>query len=322
MLGRGAGRTGRTGRPPRLLGGVVIASGLAGLLAGCGGGGGVTGLKVSSTLLSPGGQPVTGAVPEGQSVTLQVTVTNQTARAVSGVAVRIALPSQLTYVATAGASENGDVVRTADVDPATSAAVPVWGAWELGPSVPGAPSQVVLTVTLKATGAPGHYSLIPRVFAAGTSSVLVGPVLAVSVSPAASLQLSLRATPPTVPAGKTVLYQAVVTNSGAGPAGTMALSITLPENFVFLRTLSTGGNASGVAVVMPNMGTTVPNWSGFSIPGASSSGPGVLTVAFEARVLAIVPPGVYSSTAGLISGTGSNILTITNGAALAPVTVP
>ena len=314
---------GRRARPGSLLlGGAVVATGLAGLLAGCGGGGGVTGLKVSSVLLGPGGQVSTSAVPEGQSATLQVTVTNQTDRSVSGVAVRIALPNQFTYVDTTSAAENGDVVRTADVDPATRAAVPVWGAWELGPSVPGVPSQVVLTIVLRATGAPGHYSLAPRVFAAGTSSVLVGPTLAISVSPAAALQLSLRATPPTVPAGKTVLYQAVVTNTGAGPSGTTTLSVTLPENFIFLRTLSTGGNASSSGAVMPNQGTTVPNWSGFSIPGASGNRPGVLTVAFEARVMSFVPPGVYSSTAAVISGTGANPITITNSAALAPVTVP
>ncbi|HVA21159.1 MAG TPA: hypothetical protein VNN74_03585 [Candidatus Micrarchaeia archaeon] len=294
----------------------------AGGLAGCAGAGGAVLLQVTSTAVDSSGTPSTASVPQGQTGSFQVTLTNQTQQAASGVALRVALPAGLRYLTTLSIAEIGGAVRTADVDPPTGGATPVWGAWTIPPSVPGNPASVSLTIEVQAQGAPGRYQLTPDVLTAATSSEQDGPTLTMTVAPAPSLDFALRVAPGLAAAGTTVTYRATVTNSGSGPAVGTNLSVALPEGFVYQGTQTVGGTASTAGATAPIPGSTVPVWAGYDVPGAGSNGPGLLILVFQVQLPATVTAGSYAAGASLISGSGTAGATVQNYAALAPVTVP
>ncbi|HUY96923.1 MAG TPA: hypothetical protein VMW47_04760 [Verrucomicrobiae bacterium] len=294
---------------------------IAGLgLAGCGGSGAVT-LSVTSSLVDGGGNPTTAPIPQGQVGSLQVTLANDTQQAASGVALRIALPASLRYLSTLSIAEVGGSVRTADVDPPSGAPSPVWGAWTIPPSSPGAPAFVSVTIQVLAQGSPGRYQLTPVVLTAATSAEQDGRPVTVAVQPAPSLSLGLRATPALAAAGTVVTYQAIITNSGSGTAVNTVLSLTLPEGFTYLGTRTVGGTASTSGATAPIVGSTLPIWTGYDVPGAGRAGPGLLSLTFQVQVAAVDPSGSYACSASLISGSGTAVATLQNFAALAAVAV-
>lgn len=275
-------------------------------VAGCGSSPTLSTLKVSSKVVSIGGGPASAQVAQGSAADVQMTITNVGSSSVQGVTLRIQVPSGFTYTNTVSVTENGDAVRSSDVAPVSREAVTTWGAWTIGPSASGLPSQVVVVAQFQATGASGKAELVPQVFATGYSSSLVGSQLQLEVTPAPSLHLTLRVTPGSVKSGGTVTYVATVTNTGDGPATGTTLSITLPSDFDYVVTNSTSGNASTGGATYPIAGSVIPNWVGFEIPGQGSGGPGVLSLSFQVRVLPDVGPGVYQASATVVAGTGSS----------------
>lgn len=275
-------------------------------VAGCGSSPTLSTLKVSSKVVSIGGGPASAQVAQGSAADVQMTITNVGSSSVQGVTLRIQVPSGFTYTNTVSVTENGDAVRSSDVAPVSREAVTTWGAWTIGPSASGLPSQVVVVAQFQATGASGKAELVPQVFATGYSSSLVGSQLQLEVTPAPSLHLTLRVTPGSVKSGGTVTYVATVTNTGDGPATGTTLSITLPSDFDYVVTNSTSGNAGTGGATYPIAGSVIPNWVGFEIPGQGSGGPGVLSLSFQVRVLPDVGPGVYQASATVVAGTGSS----------------
>jgi len=299
--------------------------GVVGVLAtSCGGASTLSSLTVATQVIDPGGTSSASApVAQGTAAQIQITVTNVGSSSIRGVTIRVAVPAGLVYSSTASLVENGDAVRSADVAPTSRAATLTWGSWTIGPGAPGQPSQVVILANLQVTGAAASVQVAPQVFASGYTTSLQGRAATVQITAAPSLSLVLRASPASVTAGSFVVYHAVITNTGSGPASAATLSITLPSDFDYELTQSTAGNASTAGAGYPVVGSVIPTWSGFDIPGQSSSGPGILTLTFEVKVLPDVPRGVYQATAGLVASNGSpteNELQLNYGA-LAPVTV-
>ncbi len=257
-------------------------------------------------MVSLGGYATSNQVAQGTATDVQMTITNVGTGAVEGVTLRVQVPSGLTYTNTVSVAENGDAVRSADISPVSRDATVTWGSWTIGPGSPGLLSQVVVTAQFSATGASGAAAIVPQVFATGYSSALTGAALTLQVTPAPSLDLTLRASPSSVKAGGTISYVATITNTGSGSAPGTVLSVTLPSDFDYQSTNSTSGNASTGGATYPVVGSVIPNWIGFDIPGEGSGGPGVLSLTFQVKVLPDVGAGVYQASATVVAGTGSS----------------
>lgn len=278
----------------------------AALTTSCGGSSIPNTLQVTSEVISPAGNSgPSEQIAQGTVGQVQVTVTNLGGSSFRGVTVRLQVPAGFVYTSTASVVENGDAVRSADIVPASRDATLTWGSWTIGPGVTGQASGVVITANLEATGGAGSVHLYPEVFASGYQNYLSGRLLTMEITPAPSLSLSLHVNPQAVAAGSTVTYEAVITNTGSGSASGTTLAITLPSDFDYVTTQSTSGNASTSGATYPVVGTVIPTWSGFDIPGQSGAGPGLLTLTFQVEVLPDVGRGVYSATAGLVASNGS-----------------
>ncbi|MGC2192258.1 MAG: hypothetical protein WA751_07975 [Candidatus Dormiibacterota bacterium] len=215
------------------------------------------------------------------------------------------VPTGFTYLNTVTTSTNGNSERSADIAPKSKESTLTWGAWAMGPRAASSKSQVVITAELEATGAPATVQFAPDVFATGFVNTLSGTPLGLTISPAPSLNLQLRASPTAVAPGERLTYEVVVTNTGSGQAPDTSIGVTLPDDFDYVGAAGSSGNSSLGNATYPNTGTEIPIWSGIDVPGAGSSGPGTLSISFTVEVLAIVPHGTYTSSASLVAGTGS-----------------
>lgn len=278
---------------------------MAGGLSGCGSGS-LTGLTVVTRVITQGSPATSATVAQGTAAQIQVTVTNTGGGSLKGVTVRIDVPSDLTYTSTVSVVENGTAVRSADVAPTSRAAIVTWGAWTIGSGVPGQASQVVLTANLVATAGSGTVEVAPEVFASGYDTPLSGTPVKLTLAPAPSLSLSLRASPTAIAAGGEITYRAEITNTGSGSAPDTSLGITLPSDFDYEGTVSTSGNASTSGASYPIVGSVIPTWSGFDVPGQNSGGPGVLEISFQVQVLSDVGRGIYQATATVVASNGSS----------------
>jgi uncharacterized repeat protein (TIGR01451 family) len=283
---------------------VTVAVGLGAALSGCGTNR-LGGLEVSSQVVSNGSSADTTSVPQGTDVDVQIKITNVSQNSVDGVTVRVVVPSGFTYLTTATTTVNGNSERSADIAPRTKEATLTWGAWAMGPGGQGSKSQVLITAVLEASGSPGTAPVAPQVFATGFVNTLSGTPLDLTISPAPSLTLQLHVNPTTATRGQQVTYQLVVTNAGSGEAPDTSIGLTLPDDFDFAGSGDTSGNAGTGGATYPTLGSELPVWSGFDLPGAGSGGPGSLSLSFSVQALAVVPPGIYTCSASLVASTGS-----------------
>jgi uncharacterized repeat protein (TIGR01451 family) len=256
-------------------------------------------------VVSNGSTASTPSVPQGTDVDLKITISNVSQNSVGGVTARVTVPTGFTYLNTVSTSTNGNSERSADIAPKTKQSTLTWGAWAMGPRASSSKSQVLITAELEATGAPATVQFAPDVFATGFVNTLSGTPLGLTISPAPSLNLQLRASPTAVAPGDRLTYEVVVTNTGSGQAPDTSIGVTLPDDFDYVGAAGSSGNASLGNATYPNTGTEIPIWSGIDVPGAGSSGPGTLSISFTVAVLAIVPHGTYTSSASLVAGTGS-----------------
>jgi len=256
-------------------------------------------------VVSNGSSATTPTVPQGTEVDVQITISNVGGSSVGGVTVRVSVPAGFTYLDTVSTSTNGNSERSADIAPTSKAATLTWGAWEMGPGASSSKSQVEITAALEATGTPANVQFSPVIFATGFVNTLSGAPLGLTISPAPSLNFQLRASPSAVVAGERLTYQLIVTNTGSGQALNTSLGVTLPGDFDYVAAAGSSGNASLGNATFPNAGTEIPTWSDINVPGAGSAGPGILSLSFTVEVLAIVPQGIYTSSATLVASTGS-----------------
>lgn len=307
---------------------VAVALALGSLTAGCAPNE-LGGLEVSTQVVATSSTSATKSVAQGTAVQVQITITNVGQNSIGGVTARVAVPSGFSYLDTVSTAVNGNSERSADVVPDPKDSALTWGAWTMGPGALGNKSQVLITFDLEASGAPATSQLSPQVFATGYGNTLSGIPLSLTVAPAPALNLQLVVSPSAVAAGGLITYHLVLTNNGSGAASLPSsppsggLGVTLPNGFDYAGAVATAGNAGTSGATYPTVGSEGPVWSGFDIPGKSSSGPGTLSLTFQVLVLAIVPGGIYTASASVVASTGSqtgNYLQ-QNYTALAPVQV-
>jgi hypothetical protein len=282
----------------------ALAVALASLMGGCGTNR-LGGLEVSTSVLGSGSTASTNSVPQGTEVQVRITITNVGPHSVDGVTARVAVPPGFTYLSTVNTTTTGNSERTGDIAPTTKQATLIWGAWTMGPGAVGTKSQVLITAELEATGTPATAPFSPEVFATGYVNTLSGTPLNLTVASAPQMNLQLRASPAAVVAGELLTYDLVVTNTGSGSAPETSVGVTLPDDFDYTAAITTSGNAGTDGATIPTVGSEEPVWTGFDIPGASSAGPGLLSITFSVTVLAAVPGGSYNCSASLVAGTGS-----------------
>ena len=256
-------------------------------------------------MVSHGSSSSTPTVPQGTDVDIRITISNLSESSVGGVTVRVSVPNGFTYLDTLTTSTNGNSERSADVAPTSKEATLTWGAWEMGPGASTSKSQVLITAELRATGTPATVQFSPVVFATGFVNTLSGTPLGLTIAPAPSLGMQLRVSPAAVAAGERLTYEVVLTNTGSGEAPDTSIGITLPDDFDYAGAVGSSGNASLGNATVPNTGTELPIWSGIDVPGAGSSGPGILSLSFSVEVLPIVPHGIYTCSATVVASTGS-----------------
>ena len=108
----------------------------------------------------------------------------------------------------------------------------------------------------------------------------------VVVDAAAKISALVSVAPSSVKRGGTVTYQVRILNGGTGPAGGVAVLITLPPVMTFAGSVTPfAGNGTRNKGVDPIKNTLEVYYDGFTLPPLSSGGPGFVVIVFKAAVL-------------------------------------
>jgi uncharacterized repeat protein (TIGR01451 family) len=210
----------------------------------------------------------------------------------------------------------GNAIRTSTSDPAIQGN-PRWGTWTIPAGNGNQISALILNFKVQAAVKPGDYVNQVKITTSELAEIDQSTRVTFVVEPRPSLTLSAAATSPQVPAGGTVTYVLAVTNQGSAAAKGVALSVSLPPGFLYSTTSGYEGNSVRVTAVDPPGNSLLPLWSSWDIPAAGGTGPGMLRLTFQARVLAGVAAGVYNLTVGLTSSKDVAPQTIGNTAPVA-----
>jgi len=211
----------------------------------------------------------------------------------------------------------GNAIRTGVSDPAPTGN-PLWGTWTIPAGNGVQESALVVSFRVQAAFSPGDYQ---NHVAVGTSTPVEldqGNPVALVVEPRPALTLTTAATAAQVTTGAMATYVVSVSNVGSAPAKGVAVSVSLPPGFLYQATTGYEGNSNRVAAVDPPLGSLLPVWASWEVPGAVKGSPGLLRLTFQARVLPAVKPGVYSLTSAV---TGSNDIPAQTIGNAAPVAV-
>lgn len=247
-----------------------------------------------------------------------VTVTNNGPSDAPGVEVRVHLPSQLHYRSSTITGFGN--ARTQPVDARVGTSDPSWGFWSLAAPSSGSKlcqSCVVITFTTDVAAPPGDYTVSAHAQGDNTAGEVSSNDLKLTVNGSPKLDVSARVQAGTLFAGNTATYIVTVTNTGTGAAESVALLVTLPGVLSWQKTNSFNGNASRNNPIDPVKGSVEVYYSTWTVPAASSAGPGILGVTFVAQVSAAPPSGAYPCTVQVTDSEG-DIVTLANAA---PVTV-
>ncbi|HEX6538324.1 MAG TPA: hypothetical protein VF155_04000 [Candidatus Dormibacteraeota bacterium] len=276
------------------------------LLAACGGNGQISvklGFAGSQGPFTPSDQPQ-----------FTVTVTNNGPSDAPGVEVRVDLPSSMHYRSSTITGFGN--ARTQVVDARVGTSQPAWGFWDLAAPASGSDlceSCVAITFTTDLTAPPGGLSISAHAQGDNTSGEVSSDDLKLTVNGAPKLQLSARVQAGTLIAGSTATYAVTITNTGTGPAQGVALLVTLPPVMTWQKSGAFNGNASRSNPIDPVKGSVEAFYSGWTLPAASSGGPGIVTVQFITAVSGGPPTGTYTITAQATDQQGDQV-TLTNSA--------
>ncbi|MGO8687200.1 MAG: hypothetical protein ACLQT7_08490 [Candidatus Dormibacteria bacterium] len=305
------------GRASRLVAVVMAVPLLLGSVVAAGCGGGPTSLSValcsgSGPLPCPAGAVVSGAVAAGQTLDLEISVTDTGAAGTSGLTVVADLPADFRYSDTGALG--GSAVRTSPVEAQGNSQDPTWGVWELS----GHGDDVVIPFVALAGGDPGSYTISASASGSSTGSTQSNP-FAVKLDAAPQLSASVSVTPGQAVAGQDVTYTVTVLNSGSGPAGQVSVLVTLPPVFAFDGGIQIQGNSGRSGGTDPVEGSELAFFNGFEIPAQSGGTPGQLKLQFNAQVIpGSGAEGTYPVGAQVLGDNGLERVDI---AETAPVTV-
>lgn len=284
------------------------------LLSACGGGG-----QISVTLTpDSGGQT---SFKPGDTATFVVTAANNGPGDAPGVNLMVGMPSGFRYKATDSIDDGGSA-RTQPLDARVGSSEPEWGFWDIAAPTPGssAPSvSIRFSVDIEAT--PNSYNIAGRGEGDNTSGAVLSKALIVQVTPSPRLGLSARVDTPTttmLKAGSTATYRVTITNTGSDTASSVSLLVALPPVMVFQSSVTPlAGNASRNQPVDPVKGSVEVFYGGYTLPAASTGGPGFIVIAFKVVVVARPAAGKYAINAQVTDSVG-DLVDIDN---VAPVSV-
>jgi uncharacterized repeat protein (TIGR01451 family) len=259
-------------------------------LAGCGGSGGQISVALSAQDNAP--------FHAGDTPTFEVVVRNMGPGDAPGVVVRADMPANFRYKSTENISGDGEA-RTQPIDAHVGSQNPGWGLWDLAaPTLANGKktyANVTIDFTVDIEAQPAKYTMNARASDDNTSSDLISAPIFVEVQAAPRLALTAKVSPSTLAAGGMAKYSITLTNTGTGIAGNVGILITLPPVVVFQSSVTPfGGNASRSNPSDPARGSVEVFYGGFNVPPASSVGPGFVTLAFIAQVVAKPTPGAYT----------------------------
>jgi uncharacterized repeat protein (TIGR01451 family) len=176
---------------------------------------------------------------------------------------------------------------------------PRWGTWTIPAGNGNTISALILNFKVQATIKPGDYVNQVKLTTGSVTDIQQGNDAALVVEPRPALTLTAAATTAQASSGGIVSYLVSVSNVGSAVAHGVAVSVSLPPGFLYSTTASIGGNSVRVGSVDPPGNSLLPLWSAFDIPAAANSQPGLLQIAFQARILPGVVPGLYNLTAAV-----------------------
>ena len=251
-----------------------------------------------------------GPFKPGDAPTFTVTVNNNGPSDAPGIEVHVDLPSTLHYK-TSSITGLGNA-RTQALDARVGSTSPEWGFWDLAaPAAATATcksgSCVQITFTTNILALPGDYTLTAHAQGDNTSGDVSSNDLKLSATGAPKLDVSARVQAAVLQANASATYAVTITNSGTGPANGIGLLITLPPVMTFQRSITPfRGNASRNNPIDPLRGAVEVFYSGWTLPGGSNAGPGIITVVFVATVGARPPSGTYSITVQVSDSEGDS----------------
>lgn len=243
-----------------------------------------------------------------------ISIRNTGAGPARGLTVEDLLPAGFSYyeLTTMG----GNAIRTATSDPGFHGN-PRWGTWTIPAGNGNTISALILSFQLQATSRPGDYLNRVKLTTADLSEVDEGSGVDLVVEPRPSLTLAAAASSGQVNAGASVSYVISVSNVGSAVAHGVVVSASLAPGFLYTTTTAIEGNSTRSTSIDPPGNSLLPLWSAWDIPPAVATGPGLLRITFQARVLPGVAPGLYNLTVGLTAAKDIAAQTLGNSAPVA-----
>lgn len=244
-----------------------------------------------------------------------ITVTNNGPSDAPGVEVRVDLPNAIHY-RTSSITGFGNA-RTQVVDAREGTSQPAWGFWNL--AAPGSGSGLcqsclVITFTTDLAAPPGGYSITAHAQGDNTAGEVSSDPVNFTVNGAPKLDVTARVQAGTLFGNSSATYQVTITNTGTGPAQAVAVLITLPPVLTWQKSNTPfTGNASRSNPIDPVKGSVLVYYSGWTLPAASSSGPGIVNIVFVASTSGSPASGTYTSTVQVTDQEGDQV-TLTNAA--------
>jgi uncharacterized repeat protein (TIGR01451 family) len=270
-------------------------------------------LVISQSSDAPTGSDHKGHLPPGAFTGITLSIRNTGPGPARGLSVEDVLPVGFHYyeLTTLG----GNAIRTATSDPGLQGN-PKWGTWTIPAGNGNTISALVLNFKVQAAVKPGDYVNQIKISTSTDTELDLGS-LGIVVEPRPALTVTAAAASAQVTTGSLVTYVVSVTNVGSAVAKSVVVSVSLAPGFLYNTTTGYEGNGVRVASVDPPANSLLPLWSGWDIPPASSAGPGLLRLTFQARVLPAVAPGVYNLTVAVTSSKDVAPQTIGNSAPVA-----
>ena len=251
-----------------------------------------------------------------------ITVTNNGPSDAPGVEVRVNLPPTIHYRSSTITGFGN--ARTQVVDARVGTSQPAWGFWNL--AAPNGGSQLcesclVITFTTDIAAPPGNYTVSAHAQGDNTAGEVSSGDVNFTVNGAPKLDVIARVQAGTLIGGSSATYQVTITNTGTGPAQNVTMLMTLPPVLTWQKSNTPfTGNASRSNPTDPVKGSVLVYYSGWTLPAASSSGPGIVNVVFVASTAGSPASGTYTSTVQVTDQEGDQV-TLTNAAPVVVVGV-
>ena len=271
-------------------------------------------LVVTQSSDAPAGSDHKGHLSPGALAGITLSIQNTGAGPARGLTVEDVLPAGFQYyeLTTLG----GNAIRTATTDPGPKGN-PSWGTWTIPAGNGNTISSLVLNFKVQVATKPGDYTNQLKITSATDAELDLGSGLGLVVEPRPALTVTAAAASAQATTGSMVTYAVSVTNVGSAVARSVVISVSLSPGFLYSTTAGYEGNSLRVGTVDPPANSLLPVWSAWDIPAAGSSGPGLLRINFQARVLPAVTPGLYNLTVGVTSAQDVAPQTIGNTASVA-----